>query len=255
MMMCDNKELLVGYVYDEITPAERAAFDAHALSCAECRGEVSSLRAMRGHLSAWAPPEPDLGFQIVRHAVEPRGRVVPFRSRWMPAFGLAAAAVLVLAAASAIANLEVRYDNGGLLVRTGWSRAEASPAPAAPQGPVQASASNGSITPTGDWRADFSVVEQRLRALEASVAAQPAASAARMSDTEMLRQVRAIVRDAESRQDGAVAQRLLQVWQDFERIRRTDMAMVQQGSAQYQGVTNAELARLGQALRVNQLEK
>ena len=76
-----------------------------------------------------------------------------------------------------------------------------------------------------------------------------------MSDAEMLRQVRAIVREAESRQQGAVAERLLQVWQDFDHQRRSDLAMLQQGSAQFQGLTNAELARINQALRVSQLEK
>ena len=249
MTMCENKELLIGYVYDELTVEQRSTFAAHLHSCSDCRHEVAGLEATRGHLAAWAPPAPDLGFQIVRHAVEQRPQVLPFRSRWMPAMGLAAAAVLVLAAASAIANLEVRYGNDGLVVRTGWARSESPSAPTTAQGP---SASPVSLT---NASADFALVEQRLRALESAITAQPATSAARMSDTEMLRQVRAIVRDAESRQDGAVAQRMLQVWQDFERIRRADMAMLQQGTAQYQGVTNAELARLGQALRVNQLEK
>src|SRR5688572_23535204 len=125
MIMCDNKELLVGYLYDDLTPQQRTIFDAHLGSCADCRDEVAALRSTRGSLSSWAPPEPDLGFEIVRHTVEPRGKVVRFRSRWVPAFGLAAAAVLVLAAAGAIANLEVQYDNEGLVVRTGWSRGNA----------------------------------------------------------------------------------------------------------------------------------
>ena len=248
MKMCDNKELLIGYVYDDLVVDERSTFAAHLHSCSACRDEVASLEATRRQLAAWAPPAPDLGFQIVRHAVEQRSKVLPFRSRWVPAMGFAAAAVLVLAAASAIANLEVRYGNDGLVVRTGWARSEGPSAPIAAQGPAASPVSLTNAT------ADFALVEQRLRVLEAAITAQPS-SATRMSDGEMLRQVRAIVRDAEARQDGAVAQRVLQVWQDFERIRRADMAMLQQGTAQYQGMTNAELARLGQALRVNQLEK
>jgi len=248
MTMCRNQELLVGYVYDDVTAEERERFDRHLRTCAECRTEVDALRATRGHLAAWAPPEPDLGFQIVRHAVEPRGKVIPFGRRWMPAFGLAAAAVLVLAAASAIANLEVRYGSDGLVLRTGWARSpEVAAVPRAPESSTAAAPAN--------VRADFDLVEQRLRALESAIASQPVVTAGRMSDAEMLRQVRAIVRDAESRQEGAVAQRLLQVWQDFDRMRRSDLAMLQQGTAQYQGLTNAELARLGQALQVKQLEK
>jgi hypothetical protein len=249
--MCDNKDLLVGYLYDDLAPEERVAFDAHMRACADCRDEVVGLRSTRGSLAAWAPPEPDLGFQVVRHVVEPRGKVVPFRMRWKPVFGLAAAAVLVLAVASAIANVEVRYDNDGLVIRTGWAPSQAAP--------VQTSAPTNAAQPervnANAVTADFAAVEQRLRALEASLPAEPVRASARMTDAEMLRQVRAIVRDAESRQEGAVAQRLLQLWQDFDKVRRAEIAMLQQGTAQYQGVTNAELARLGQELRVKHLEK
>jgi hypothetical protein len=254
MTMCDNKELLVGYVYNELGADERRTFNAHVQACAECRQELAGLQATRGHLATWAPPEPDLGFQVVRHVVEPRGKVVPFRSRWMPAFGLAAAAVLVLAAASAVANLEVRYDNDGLVVRTGWapkeSRTAQTAAPAQPQAvPLNAS-----------WRADFEALDRRLREIESAVTT-PAngtvqvASGPRMTDAEIMRRMRDIVREAESRQDVAVAQRLLQVMQDFDRMRRSDFAMLQQSSAQYQGITNAELLKINERFRASQLEK
>jgi len=68
------------------------------------------------------------------------------------------------------------------------------------------------------------------------------ASTTRMADAEMLRRVRQIVSEAESRQQVAVAQQLLQLWRDFDRQRRTDLAMIQQGLAQSQGLTNAEIA-------------
>jgi hypothetical protein len=243
--MCNNKDLLVGYLYDDVTADERRAFDAHLRTCAECREELASLGMTRAHLATWAPPERALGFRMISDAPQTAPNVIPFSSRvgsvrkLMPAFGLAAAAVLVLAAATAIANLEIRYDNNGLMVRTGWARdaaqTAAAPAPGANTGIAQAT-----------WRADFDALERRLRDLE--TATTPAtgvqlASTTRMSDAEVLRQVRAIVKEAESRQQVAVAQRLLQVMQDFERQRRTDLAMLQQGNAQYQGVTSAELAQ------------
>ena len=252
--MCNDKDLLVGYVYDDLTSAERTTFDRHLSACASCREEVASLRTTREHLASWAPPDAELGFQIVRTATAGAPRVLPFRSRWMPAFGLAAAAVLVLAAATAIANLEVRYGSDGLLVRTGWARGDAA-APAQAASVPQPLSASGARQITAASRADFELVERRLRDLEAAMASQPATAVARMSDAEMLRQVRALVREAESRQEGAVARRLLQVWQDLDRQRRADLAMMQQETAQYQGHTNAELARIAQTLRVNHLEK
>lgn len=248
-MMCDNKELLVGYLYDDLTTEERRTFEAHLASCAKCQNDVAALRSTRDHLASWSPPDADLGFRIVRQGAEPPAKVVPFRSRWMPAFGLAAAAALVLAAASALANIEVRYDNDGFVVRTGWARSQpAAPsgAPAEPAAPVPVNA---------NMRGGVDTIEQRLRALEAAVSAQPATTVARLSDAEMLRQVRAIVGEAEARQNVTVAQRLLQVMEDFQRERRADVAMLQQDSAQYHGVTQAELLRLRETLRASQLEK
>src|SRR5262245_53700006 len=124
--MCD-KELLIGYLYNELAPSEQAAIDKHLGSCADCRAELDGLRGTRTHLASWAPPEPDLGFEIVRSA---RPAVAQPR-RWgvSPAWGLAAAAMLMLAVSAAIANLEVRVSSAGLVVSTGWSRS----ATAAPQ--------------------------------------------------------------------------------------------------------------------------
>ena len=78
--MCD-KELLLDYLYGELEPSARETFDRHLTSCAECRAEVDGLRGTRVHLASWAPPEPDLGFQIVRGAkVTP----MPAPRTWRP---------------------------------------------------------------------------------------------------------------------------------------------------------------------------
>src|SRR5688572_4958587 len=100
--MCNNKDLLVSYLYDDVTAEERRTFDAHLPRCAECREELASLGMTRAHLATWAPPERALGFRMISDApAPPAAKVIPFPSRWMPAFGLAAAAMLVLAAATA----------------------------------------------------------------------------------------------------------------------------------------------------------
>ena len=119
--MCD-KELLVGYLYDEVDAAERRTMETHLLACTECRGELKDLRSTRTRLAAWAPPTPELEFQMVRAPEAAASRT----RRWSisPAWGLAAAAVLVLSVASTIANVEVKYGApDGVIIdisETGW---------------------------------------------------------------------------------------------------------------------------------------
>jgi hypothetical protein len=157
------------------------------------------------------------------------------RRRLAPAFSFAAAAALVLAAAAAIANVEVRYDASGMTVRTGWGRGET------PAGAPQNVPQNAPVTAA----ADTTDLERRLEQIEsrlASPSAAPAAVAApRTSDAEILRQVRELITQAESRQRLALAQGLLQVLNDVDRARRADLAMFEQGNYQHQRLTNAEL--------------
>ena len=60
--MCENRERLIGYVYDECDPAERAEIEAHLESCHTCRREIRGLKGVRQDLLAWDVPanEPDL---------------------------------------------------------------------------------------------------------------------------------------------------------------------------------------------------
>ena len=246
-MICD-KETLVSYIYDELGAAERVAFEAHLAACGECQEEVAGLRATRAHLARWAPPEPDFGprFRIVRDEVPAPAR----RFSVSPAWGLAAAAVLLLAVASAIANLEVRYGSDGLVVRTGWSRTP--PAVAIPPGPAPAPAPREPVPVASaeTWKPGFQQLEQRLRKLEAAVPSQAAplprvaaVSAGGMSDEELLRQVRGIVNQSEARQQRELALRVAQVVREFDAQRQADLVRVQQGLQHMQGLTDAELIR------------
>ena len=254
-MMCDSKELLVGYLYDELDGAERRAFETHLLGCAECRSELPGLKATRSRMVSWAPPAPDLEFRIVRGA----GTPAPARARFAPAWGLAAAAVLVLAAGAALANVEVRYGNDGVVVRTGWGRVD-------PQGAqAPGSSSTPQIVPAAA-SPEIAGLERRLRDLEgamqraaATTTAAPAsggvqAVSANLNDAELMKRVRQMITEAESRQQTELALQLAQVFKDFDRLRRADLALIQQGLGQYQGVTNAEIAQqrdmLNQFIRV-----
>lgn len=235
--MCD-KELIVGYLYDELPAAGRQAVEAHVAACAECRIELEELRTTRVHLALWAPPEPELGFRVIRGGAAP-GSELPSRNRFVPAFALAAAAVIVLAAAAAIANIEVSYGN--VTVRTGWgaepdrSAAVRSAAPASAQ-PVAVAASE-----------EFAALDRRLREIESALSAAGSGgvqtASAGMSDAELLQRVRQMVREAEARQETALAKRLLQIATDVQNARRADLALIQQGLGQYQGLTNAEIAQ------------
>ena len=128
--MCD-KELLVGYLYDELEAVERKAIQQHLASCRECRDDAQALRGTRSHLAAWQVPADVPSLQPVAAGVAPATRF-RVRSGW----GLAAAAALVLAAASAMANLQIQTVDGGLVIRTGWSQPSSQQASnAAPQTP------------------------------------------------------------------------------------------------------------------------
>src|SRR5687767_9583362 len=121
--MCESKELLVGYIYDELSTEERQALQVHLAACGACRLELEGLRATRTHLSLWSPPVPDLGFRVIQGGSAP-APALPRRVRLAPAFAFAAAAVIVLAVAAAIANVEVKYGNDGVTVRAGWARTD-----------------------------------------------------------------------------------------------------------------------------------
>src|SRR5690606_12865059 len=88
--MCieDNKQTMVGYLYGELAPGERRAFEAHLADCAPCRDEVAALRATRDDLLAWAPPEcrdlPSSWTAAPIVAATPGARL----RAWAPAFGL-----------------------------------------------------------------------------------------------------------------------------------------------------------------------
>src|SRR5262245_17460959 len=88
--MCDDRERLIGYVYEESDPAERRAIEDHLASCETCRTEIDGLRAVRSDLLAWDVPEYE---SVWRPFVQPR--VAP-SWRDIPAWAMAAAASLML---------------------------------------------------------------------------------------------------------------------------------------------------------------
>jgi hypothetical protein len=234
--MCDSKDLLISFLYDELTGAEKRAFQAHLASCAACRDEVAELSATQRHLALWAPPVPDLGFQIVARpaAVPAPAPVAAPPARVNPLWGLAAAAVLVLAAGAAIANIEVHYGADGLVMRTGWNRAETS---------VAATAPVARVTPV-DWKQQAQALEERVRQLEAAAASTTAVSGPAnpsVADAEVLRRVSEMLDQSESRQQRLMTTRITQLTRDIDARRKIDLALIDQGLMRLQSTSGAEL--------------
>jgi hypothetical protein len=228
--MCDSKDLLVGYLYDELDPAGRRAFETHLSSCAECREEIGGLKTTRAQLARWTPPEPDFAFTIVRRSAAAQP---PPRFRVPPVWGLAAAAMLVLALGAAIANVEVRYGAEGLVVRTGWNHQAAGSAA------EQVSSGNARMAPAG-WESQMTGLNHRLGELEAAVATRPRsvdAAGQPAADDEMLRQVRELLVASETRQRRA----LVKVSEDLQTQRRVDLAAISQGMLRLQNASDAEV--------------
>ena len=157
-----------------------------------------------------------------------------------PAWGLAAAAVLVLSVASAIANVEVKYSADGLTRADRAQRATAhARAGAAP--PVSIQTVSGAPT-TRVSGASCRPSPIRLRDLEAArkrnaAGADVGAHAGRAAPTaDVLRAVRQMIADSESRQEQELARRISQVLRDVEGARRVDFDRIQRALAEVQGV-------------------
>ncbi len=233
--MCD-KERILSYVYEELDRTERAQMEAHLKTCAECRDEVAGLRSVRVDLATWTPSQPEFGFHIVRD------RKPTWRQWWTPAFALAAAAVLVLAVASAIANVDVTYGNQGFSVRTGWGRATTTVQRAAepPTGKPEPTS-----TPTAsEVRELYAALDSRLRQLEAAPRQLPMQQAAfksvRQSDDAILRRVHDLLAQSESKQQKELALRIAQVIRDVDAQRVADLNRIQQGLGRIDAMTTYE---------------
>lgn len=271
---CGQKDALVSYLYDECDAAERARVEAHLGSCAECRAEVAEFRNVRAQLADWAPPNRELGFTIVPASPAAAAATRPsWRSPrvWLPA-GLAAAAVLLLASAAAIANLDVRYGQDGLVIRTGWNHeVEQSGGQTVTQSSPAATPSKAMVTPSGSTatrsqspaltpsttpavtQADLVALERRLKNEWAATSARPVrvVSAANASDDELLQRVQTLISESEHRQNRDLAVRLAQLVRDFDAQRQTDLVRIQNGIGALQGSTAADRQLLNYLVKVS----
>lgn len=247
---CDDKEMLVAYLYGEIDGDGRREVERHLRTCAACTRESEALQSVRHDLQTWVPPAPDLGFSIVRAAAAPAP--VLTSPRWaslraLPAWAQVAAAVLVLGVSAGLANLHVTSGENGLVITTGWM----SPPPAVAVAAAPAA--------NDEWRQQLAALEQSLRSeLAAQEQAIKVASTAPGADSggdtsAVLRRVQAMLDASESRQRQEMAYRLAQAERSWNLRRQTDLMNINKSFGTLQGRTFAVQA--GQQEMMNQLRR
>lgn len=261
-LSCGERESLVEYLYGETPGDERSRIEAHLSICAECREALEALRGARAELPAWTVPETPAIAAAVASALD--GDTAPgirqtTRPWWAPG-AFAAAAVLLLAVAAAIANLEITYGSAGISIRTGWSRqpgttqaaiqsaaasvpAEAEPAPA----PVVLSDTAGS-----PWRDDLAALERRLRTEFQATAPARGSAPTSVDSARLLQRVQELIEQSEGRQRRELALRMAQVVRDFDTQRQTDLVRIQRGLGQLEGNTAADRQILNYLVRASQ---
>jgi hypothetical protein len=237
---CDDTDTLVAYLYGEVDEATRRRVDDHLRRCAACADEVGGLSRVRADLAGWAPPQPELGFTIVRSPQPAAPAAVIRPARWqptaMPAWARAVAAVLVLAVGLAVANIQVRYDASGFRVSTGWMSPVATPV-----GPAMDAAAGSQA----DWRPALASLADELRRemRRAEPAAVPVSGIRASTDGEQtMRRVSALIAQSEERQRQELAKQLIQVGRDFDTQRRADLMRINQVFGRLDGQTG-EVAR------------
>lgn len=248
---CDDKEMLVAYLYGEIDPEGRHNVERHLHGCAACAEEAASLQSVRGDLESWLPPMPDLGFTIVRQPAAASAAVLR-PPRWsaigsLPAWAQAAAAILIVGVGAAIANVQVRYGSDGILVTTGW------------MSPVPAPAAVREAPATEDWRPALVALEQTMRSEMAQVKRTTEAPVANVRGPEpadnaaVLRRVQAMLDASEQRQRQETGLMLTQFTRDVDLQRRADLMRINQTFGTLQGRTFKNEA--GQAEMMNLLRR
>jgi anti-sigma factor RsiW len=231
----DREATLMAYLYDEITSADRAAFDAHLTTCARCRVELNGLGGVRTQLSHWAPPDYRASQQrsvgnpqtsvgsprvltIEQRATNDERRVAS-DVRWViPAWAQYAAAVLVLGVSVGAANFNIHYDaQNGLNIRTGWSNRTERAAPAA--------------TPAADAvsRTELTALEQQLRSeIQAATATPSTARNVALTDGDAQRRFKTLLDENERRHEREMALRIAEVVREVNLQRQSDLVKIDQ---------------------------
>ncbi|HUQ85990.1 MAG TPA: zf-HC2 domain-containing protein [Vicinamibacterales bacterium] len=246
---CDDKQTLVSYLYGEIDHETRQAVDAHLDACAVCAAEVTALGDARSELGLWVPPDVELDFTIVKKSALPPSNVLRPARWWttVPAWAQAAAAILVLAAGAAIANVQVKSGPEGFSVSTGWM----TPVVSEPSGRDPAAVRIDG--PTNDQlKAQLASLEQKLRDEIRSTRDQETRVAARTPvDEATIRRVQQLIAASEQRHEQALAMRLIEFQRDVNMQRRADLQNIGRGMVNYDEQLQRQRQTINNLIRVS----
>ena len=237
MHIADNHDALLDYLYDEGDPAERLKIAKHLQECASCSVAVLEFQTVRGMLAEWKPPSPQPAFRIVQDpapvtAGPPRrtAKWWPDRLSWKPqapAWGQAAAALLLFAAGLAASQIRVDYRDGALTLRSSSAASLNAARTSSIVLPAETSPSAGGFVPvtaTPDPAAIQSVRGNGDESLE-----------------QLLQRVRTMIEQSEARQQRELALRLSQVANEVETQHRADLLRMQQNFGQLEIETGAQI--------------
>jgi hypothetical protein len=201
--MCDDREKLIAYLYDEVSASERREFDAHLHACDECRDELRGFRDVRQDLLAFDVPEHG---SVWKPFVTPAAIAQPWWKQ-VPVWGLAAAASLVFAAGL-----------GGVMTgRMLMPAVAAAPTQAQAQPVPQAAPQTIAATPE-----QLHALEERLASIERIAQTRPVETASTRNVALTRDEVEQIIKESEGRINQRTAQKLYRAMLDLANQHQRD---------------------------------
>jgi hypothetical protein len=226
--MCEQREDLVAYLYDEVDANERRAVEKHLETCETCREELRAFRDVRQDLLAWDVPAHE---SVWKPFVTARTQPV---WRQMPVWAMAAAAMLVFAVGGV----------GGFAGRVLASRAIAPAQVAAVQPAAEPVTAPPAVTPAAtreEWLALQTRLGQLERAASVRTVSSTPVSMSASARADLLKEIDALIRESEGRVNHRTSQKIVNAMQEIGRQHAVDNAALQQLIADAQERTNGNI--------------
>ena len=229
--MCEQRENLVAYLYDEVDANERRIVEKHLETCETCREELRAFRDVRQDLLAWDVPAHE---SVWKPFVTARTQPV---WRQMPVWAMAAAAMLVFAIGAA----------GGFAGRVLASRAIAPAQSASVEPAAQPVTPTQAATPAAS-RDELLALQARLGQLERAasvrtVSSAPATTTA-VSDAATMAKIEQLIRESEGRSNKLLGQQIWNIVGELNSQRQIDKANFEQKINETQAQINGTMLRV-----------